>query len=142
MVKGVLKTNIPAKKVAEKRLQKTDRVDGEKKKSRRFRPGTVALREIKRYQSDRETDPVLRRAPFNELVHVKLAEIAKRMIESKDEADPSEFSMRTTANAVETLRLYIQEWNTKQLDSAQDLAIHSRRVRVYRRDLEFLRAKE
>ena len=36
-------------------------------KKRRFRPGTVALREIRRYQ--KSTDLLIRRAPFQRVMH-------------------------------------------------------------------------
>ena len=36
-------------------------------KRRRFRPGTIALREIQRYQ--KSTDLLIRRAPFQRVVH-------------------------------------------------------------------------
>lgn len=44
---------------------KSKKADGEKRKIR-FKPGTVALREIKRYQ--KKTSNILPRAPFQRLV--------------------------------------------------------------------------
>ena len=46
-------------------VSKAKESDGEKKK-RRFRPGTVALREIKRYQ--KRVEMLIPRAPFQRLV--------------------------------------------------------------------------
>ena len=47
--------------------------NGKPRKQHRFRPGTVALREIKRYQ--KTTDLLLRRAPFRRLVREIAQEI-------------------------------------------------------------------
>lgn len=43
--------------------------DGQKK-TRRYRPGTVALREIRKYQ--RSTDLLLRKLPFSRVVHLSI----------------------------------------------------------------------
>lgn len=45
------------------------------KKPHRFKPGTVALREIKKYQ--RSTDLLMRKLPFSRMVREILAEVAK-----------------------------------------------------------------
>lgn len=47
-------------------MKKTAPADGGMKKLRRWRPGTVALREIKRYQ--KQTTLFLARAPFQRFV--------------------------------------------------------------------------
>lgn len=49
-------------KMASKAKKKTAPAEGGMKKTRRFKPGTVALREIKRYQ--KATNMLLPRAPF------------------------------------------------------------------------------
>ena len=49
-----------------KAKKKTAPAEGGVKRKNRFRPGTVALREIKRYQ--RETKMLLPRAPFQRFV--------------------------------------------------------------------------
>lgn len=51
------KKNLHSQKIARKTAPVTTGV-----KKRRFRPGTVALREIKRYQ--RSTDLLIQKAPF------------------------------------------------------------------------------
>lgn len=53
-------------KVSSKAIKKTAPADGGVKKSFRYRPGTVALREIKRYQ--KSADLLFKRAPFQRLV--------------------------------------------------------------------------
>ena len=50
----------------DKMKKKTAPADGGMKRTRRFRPGTVALREIKRYQ--KATTLLLAKAPFQRFV--------------------------------------------------------------------------
>ena len=54
------------KQVAGKTVRKSASGGGGPKKPHRFRPGTVALREIRRYQ--KSTELLIRRAPFQRLV--------------------------------------------------------------------------
>ena len=56
----------PRKQLATKAARKSAPATGGIKKPHRFRPGTVALREIRRYQ--KTTDLLLRRLPFQRLV--------------------------------------------------------------------------
>merc|ERR1711862_625419 len=56
----------PKKALARKAAIKTAPARGGVKKPHRFRPGTVALREIRRYQ--KTTDLLLRKLPFQRLV--------------------------------------------------------------------------
>ena len=53
-------------KMSSKAKKKTAPAEGGMKKTRRFRPGTVALREIKRYQ--KATNMLLLKAPFQRFV--------------------------------------------------------------------------
>ena len=52
----------PRKYLASKAARKTAPTSGGVKKPHRFRPGTVALREIRKYQ--KSTDLLLRKLPF------------------------------------------------------------------------------
>ena len=56
----------PRKQLATKAARKSAPATGGVKKPHRFRPGTVALREIRRYQ--KTTELLLRKAPFQRLV--------------------------------------------------------------------------
>ena len=59
---------IPSKQLASKAALKTSRLEGGgiKRRKFRFRPGTVALREIRRYQ--KATDLLIKKLPFQRLV--------------------------------------------------------------------------
>ena len=59
------KIDTPSKSKASMAKKKTAPAEGGVK-ARRFRPGTVALREIKRYQ--KSVDTLIPRAPFQRLV--------------------------------------------------------------------------
>ena len=124
-MRGVNKTQISKTKVAEKRLRGVSKVDGGGEKKRRYRPGVVACREIPRFQ--RATVHFFRRAPFKAMVDQKLTALAKKL--------GHDAPARTTMSAIETLRGYLQEWNTSVLKNAQDMAIYSRRQRVYPKDV-------
>jgi hypothetical protein len=56
----------PRKQLASKAARKTAPSTGGVKKPHRYRPGTVALREIRKYQ--KSTDLLLRKLPFQRLV--------------------------------------------------------------------------
>ena len=56
----------PRKQLATKSARKSTPNAGGVKKPHRYRPGTVALREIRRYQ--KSTDLLIRKAPFQRLV--------------------------------------------------------------------------
>ncbi len=62
VVPNKIKGGVGKKKPAAVRLN----ADGRPRKAHRFKPGTVALREIRRYQ--KTTDLLLRKAPFRRLV--------------------------------------------------------------------------
>ncbi len=63
----------PRKQLATKAARKSAPATGGVKKSHRFRPGTVALREIRRYQ--KSTELLVRKLPFQRLVREIAGEI-------------------------------------------------------------------
>ena len=56
----------PRKQLATKAARKAAPTSGGVKKPHRYRPGTVALREIRKYQ--KSTDLLVRKAPFQRFV--------------------------------------------------------------------------
>ena len=83
----------PRKQLATKAARKSAPATGGVKKPHRYRPGTVALREIRRYQ--KSTDLLIRKLPFQRLVR----EIAQ---DFKTFALPK-FSRTCTARSVRSL---------------------------------------
>merc|ERR1711890_60110 len=58
----------PRKQLASKAARKSAPVSGGVKKPHRYKPGTVALREIRRFQ--KSTELLIRKLPFQRLVRV------------------------------------------------------------------------
>lgn len=89
------------------------------KKPHRFRPGTVALREIRRYQ--KSTDPLIPKAPFKRLVK----EIMQNV---KDD------ETRIQASAVEALREAAEYYLIGLFEDENLCALHARRVTIMPKD--------
>ena len=92
-------------------------------KSRRFRPGTVALREIRRFQ--RGTELLLRKAPFQRLVR----EIATSHKEG----------LRFQASAVAAIQEATESYVVSLLSDTNLCALHTRRVTIMPRDVQLAR---
>ncbi len=116
----------PRKQLASKAAKKVTgaaAMEVETKKKRRYRPGTVALREIRRYQ--RSTDLLLRKLPFQRLVR----EIAITM-----KAD-----LRFQKSAVLALQTAAEEYLTALFADTNLCAIHAKRVTIYPKDMGLAR---
>ena len=96
---------------------------GKQKKTHRFRPGTVALREIKKYQ--KSTNLLLRRAPFSRLVR----EIAQKQKEQ----------LRFQASAISALQEATESYLISLFEDTNELAIHAKRVTIMSKDLKLAR---
>jgi len=70
-----LSNTAPRKQLATKAARKSASGTGFVKKPHRYRPGTVALREIRRYQ--KSTDLLIRKLPFQRLVR-EIAQVGHR----------------------------------------------------------------
>ena len=117
-----------ARKVAKKSLgkKKTAKKSGGStgvKKSFKWRPGTVALREIRRYQKG--TDMLLRKAPFQRLVR----EIASAF------KDGLRFQRAAVAAVQEATESYV----VGLLSDTNLCAVHARRVTIMPKDVHLAR---
>lgn len=120
------KSDKPRKSLGSKKSSKKAKKSGGEggvKKSRRFRPGTVALREIRKYQKD--TSLLLRKAPFQRLVR-ELASAHKEQL-------------RFQASAIAALQDATESYVVSVLSDTNLCAIHARRVTVMTRDLTLAR---
>lgn len=88
------------------------------KKAMRFRPGTVALRDIKRYQ--KATDLLIRRAPFQRLV--------------REVTQSWKGETRFAAAALLALQEATEGYVTKVFEHCGLLALHAKRVTILKRD--------
>lgn len=97
------------------------------KKAHRFRPGTVALREIRKYQ--KTTEPLLRKLPFKRVV---------REIAGDKEVNPIGPDMRFQASAIEVLQEAVEANIVRMFEDANLAAIHTKRVTVMEKDMELV----
>jgi len=108
---------------AEKPIKKTAPAEGGMKRKMRWRPGTVALREIKRYQ--KATELLLAKAPFQRFV---------RAI-----CDGIDGQIRFQSQALLALQEAAESYLTGLFEDANLCAIHALRVTVMKKDLDLAR---
>lgn len=101
------------------------------KKPHRFRPGTVALREIRKYQ--KSTELLIRRLPFSRVVR----EIALDMI--TDENDYTTSGLRWQSSAIMALQEATEAYLVHLFEDANLCAIHAKRVTIMTRDIHLAR---
>ena len=93
------------------------------KKSFRWRPGTVALREVRRLQ--KSTDLLIAKAPFSRLV--------------REVAETHKAGLRFQASAVAAIQEATEAFVVSLLSDANLAALHSGRVTAMPRDLQLVR---
>ena len=95
----------------------------QKKNNHRYRPGTVALREIRRYQ--KSTELLIRRLPFQRLVR----EVAE-LIGGK---------LRFQTHALAALQEASEAYLTSVFEDTNLCAIHAKRVTIMPKDMQLAR---
>ena len=113
----------PRQALASKCARKSCASPGTFKKSHRYRPGTVALREIRRYQ--KSTELLMKRAPFQRLVR----EVAQ---EFKSE-------LRFTSSAIRAIQEASEAYLVGLFEDTNLCAIHAKRVTIIPRDMQLAR---
>ncbi|KAK0206426.1 histone H3 [Desarmillaria ectypa] len=105
---------------------------GPSRKPHRFRPGTVALREIRKYQKG--TDLLIRKLPFSRLVR----EIALDMTtDLNDNYDTGQLRWQTTA--LLALQEAAEAFLVNLFEDANLCALHAKRVTIMQRDIQLAR---
>merc|ERR1711906_74770 len=107
------------KKAARKSAPSTGGV----KKPHRFRPGTVALREIRKYQ--KSTQLLIRRLPFQRLVR----EVGQDM----------KLDIRFESPAIAALQEASEAYLTSLFEDTNLCAIHAKRVTIMPKDIQLAR---
>jgi len=97
-------------------------------KKHRFRPGTVALREIRKYQ--RSTELLIRKLPFARLV---------REITQTYNSYPTQGEKRWQAEALMALQESAEEYLVHLFEDANLCAIHAKRVTIMVKDIQLAR---
>ena len=106
-----------------KAARKPPRHGGVAKKPHRFRPGTVALREIRKYQ--KSTDLLIRKIPFERLVR----EIAQDV----------KSDLRFKRQAIMALQEASEAYLVGLFEDTNLCAIHARRVTIMPKDIQLAR---
>ena len=114
----------PRKQLASQAARKSTPSAGALKKTHRYRPGTVALREIRRYQKN--TDLLLKKAPFQRLVR----EVAQ---------DFKTGDLRFQSSAVMALQEASEAYLVGIFEDTNLCAIHARRVTIMPKDMQLAR---
>ncbi|CDW80852.1 histone h3 [Stylonychia lemnae] len=115
----------PRKQLANKAARKTAQVaqSGGVKKPHRFRPGTVALREIRKFQ--KSTELLIRKLPFQRLV---------REIAQEYKSD-----LRFQSQAVLALQEAAEAYMVGLFEDTNLCAIHAKRVTIMPKDIQLAR---
>lgn len=113
----------PRKQLATKAARKSAPATGGIKKPHRYRPGTVSLREIRKYQ--KSTDLLIRKLPFQRLV--------------REIAQDYKSDLRFQGSAVLALQEASEANLTGLFEDSNLCAIHAKRVTVMPKDIQITR---
>ena len=97
---------------------------GKVKKTRKYRPGTVALREIRQYQ--KSTELLIRKLPFSRLVREIAQEVGKT-------------DMRFQGSTIICLQEAAEAYLVSLLEDANLCTIHTKRVTIMPKDVQLAR---
>ena len=92
-------------------------------KTHRFRPGTVALREIRKYQ--KSTELLIRKLPFQRLV--------------REVAQDVKTDLRFQSHAIMALQEASEAYLTSLFEDTNLCAIHAKRVTIMPKDIQLAR---
>lgn len=113
----------PRKQLATKAARKSAPITGGVKKPHRFRPGTVALREIRRYQKSSEL--LIRKLPFQRLV--------------REVAQEFKTDLRFQGSGVLALQEAAEAYLCGLFEMTLLCAVHAKRVTIFPRDMQLAR---
>lgn len=102
-------------------------------KPHRFRPGTVAMREIRKYQ--RTYDLLIPRLPFNKLIR----DLAYEILTEEMNLDPENARLQFQSSALVGLQEATEHYLVKLLEDSNLNAIHANRVTVQPKDIKLAR---
>ncbi|GFZ47893.1 Histone H3 [Saitozyma sp. JCM 24511] len=112
-----------ATKAARKSATQGPSATGGVKKPHRYRPGTVALREIRRYQ--KSTELLIRKLPFQRLV--------------REIAQDFKTDLRFQSSAIGALQEASEAYLVSLFEDTNLAAIHAKRVTIQPKDLQLAR---
>ena len=112
----------PRKQLAAKTVKKAPAAPGAKK-AHRFRPGTVALREIRKYQ--KTTELLIKKAPFQRLVREVTQDFKQ--------------DLRFQSAAIMALQEASESYLVGLFEDTNLCAIHAKRVTIMPKDIQLAR---
>ena len=113
----------PRKQLATKAARKTAPATGSVKRKKRYRPGTLALREIRKYQ--KSTDLLIRKLPFQRLVREIAADFKN--------------DLRFQSTAILALQEAAEQYLVGLFEDTNLCAIHAKRVTIMPKDIQLAR---
>ena len=113
----------PRKQLATKAARKSAPTAGGVKKPHRYRPGTVALREIRKYQ--KSTVLLIRKLPFQRLV--------------REVANDFKMDLRFQSTAILALQEASEAYLVGLFEDTNLCAIHAKRVTIMPKDMQLAR---
>ena len=113
----------PRKSISNKAARKSAPINTAIKKPHRYRPGTVALREIRKFQ--KSTDLLKRKLPFQRVV---------REIATEYKSD-----LRFQSQAVLALQEAVEAYLVGLFEDTNLCAIHAKRVTIMPKDMQLAR---
>eukprot|EP00804_Cyclotella_cryptica_P004735 CCRYP_016233-RB/>CCRYP_016233-RB protein AED:0.02 eAED:0.02 QI:0/-1/0/1/-1/0/1/0/148 len=118
----------PRYQLATKAAQRMAPASGGVKKPHRYRPGTVALREIRRYQ--KSTDLLIRKVPFQRLAREVLQDL------NRPGSYPHFTAERFQATSLLAIQESVEAFSVGLFEDANLCAIHARRVTIMPKDMQ------
>ena len=119
----------PRKFISHKMLRKGIKPTGGLKKPHRYRPGMVALREIRQYQ--RSTENLIKWTPFQKLIR----EISQEYRKCPDGPGTPSVQVRFQSTAITALQEATENYIVRLFEDVNLLAIHARQVTIMPRDI-------
>lgn len=116
-------TKAPRKQIGSKAARKSAPIQGGVKKPHRYKPGTVALREIRKFQ--KSTELLIRKLPFQRLV--------------REIAQDYKSDLRFQSQAVLALQEASEAYLVGLFEDTNLCAIHAKRVTIMPKDMQLAR---
>lgn len=108
-----------------RKIKKTQADSDDQRKKHRFRPGTVAVREIRKFQKTNNS-LILAKLPFQQFVRKKLQELL-----------PENNNIKISKEVFVILQYFIEEKLVDILHDANYCAMHAGRIKILPIDLDF-----
>ena len=118
----------PRFQLSTKAARRSAPASGGIKKPHRYRPGTVALREIRRYQ--KSTDLLIRKLPFQRLAREVLQDLNKPGYSPRFSADHFQ------ATSLLAIQESVEAFSVRMIEDINLCAIHARRVTNMPKDMQ------